>query len=178
MALILGIDPGSRLTGYGVINAVGNRLEYVASGCIRLDGSVPHSQRLKTIFRGMTEVIERHMPGECAVEEVFVGKSASSALKLGQARGSAIVACLHAELEVFEYPATRVKQALTGRGGADKTQVQHMVRVLLGLSEELQEDEGDALAIAVCHANTRHSLARVSQARNFRKGRYSGGTRG
>lgn len=171
MALILGIDPGSRFTGYGVINAVGNRLEYVSSGCIRL-GNAEHSERLKLIFRELCGVIETWAPQESAIEEVFLGKSVSSALKLGQARGSAMVACLHHDLPVSEYSARKVKQALTGSGGAGKEQVQHMVKVLLGISGTLQEDAGDALAIAICHANTRESLARVSSARAFRKGRF------
>ncbi len=172
MTLILGIDPGSRQTGYGVINAVGNRLEFVDCGCIRLRASDPHGDRLKTIFREMAAIIEREMPSECAVEEVFVGRSAASALKLGQARGSAMAACLHHDLALFEYPATRIKQALTGKGSAAKYQVQHMVRVLLGLSGELQEDAADALAVAICHANTRQNRVRVSQASRFRRGRY------
>lgn len=171
MALILGIDPGSRLTGYGIINAVGNRLEYVTCGCLRLT-QAEHPDRLKTIFRELSELIEQHAPQESAIEEVFLGKSVSSALKLGQARGSAMVACLHHDLPVHEYSARKVKQALTGSGAARKEQVQHMVRVLLGVSGDLQEDAADALAIAICHANTRESLVRVSSARGFSGGRF------
>lgn len=170
--LILGVDPGSRLTGYGIINAVGNRLVYVDCGCIRL-GNGSHPERLQTLFRELGTVIDRHCPQQCAVEDVFVGKSASSALKLGQARGSAMVACLDRDLPLSEYPARKVKQAVTGNGNASKEQVQHMVRVLLGLQGELQEDAGDALAVAICHANTRESLSRVTSARTFRRGRFS-----
>ena len=170
MALILGIDPGSRLTGYGIINAVNNRLEYVACGCIKLP-AVEHPQRLKLIFDGISQLIEQHMPQECAIEEVFLGKSVASALKLGQARGSAMVACLHHGLEVAEYSPRKVKQAIVGSGAADKAQVQHMIKVLLGLSGEVQADAADALAIAICHANTRVGMTRIAGARSFRGSR-------
>lgn len=171
MALILGIDPGSRLTGYGIINAVGNRLEYVTCGCIKLP-DVDHPQRLQQIFRNLCSIIEEFVPQECAIEEVFLGKSVSSALKLGQARGSAIVACMHHDLPVAEYSPRKVKQALVGNGSADKAQVQHMIKVLLGVTGEVQADAADALAIAICHANTRASLTRIAGARSFRKSRF------
>jgi crossover junction endodeoxyribonuclease RuvC len=170
MALILGVDPGSRLTGYGIINAVGNRLEYVTCGCIRLP-DVDHPQRLKQIFDSLCKIIEEYAPQECAIEEVFLGKSVSSALKLGQARGSAMVACLHHDLPVAEYSARKVKQALVGKGSAEKGQVQHMVKVLLGVAGNLQEDAADALAIAICHANTKASLLKIAGARSFSNGR-------
>ncbi len=170
MALILGIDPGSRLTGYGIVNAVGNRLEYVTCGCIRLP-DVDHPQRLKQIFNSLCSIIEQFLPQECAIEEVFLGKSVSSALKLGQARGAAMVACLHHDLPVAEYSPRKVKQALVGNGNADKVQVQHMVKVLLGVSGEVQEDAADALAIAICHANTKASLLKIAGARSFRNSR-------
>ncbi len=170
MALILGIDPGSRLTGYGIINALGNRLEYVTCGCIRLP-DVDHPQRLKQIFDSLGSIIEKYAPQECAIEEVFLGKSVSSALKLGQARGSAIVACMHYDLPVAEYSARKVKQALVGKGGAEKAQVQHMVKVLLGVTGDFQEDAADALAIAICHANTKASLLKIAGARSFRNSR-------
>ncbi len=171
MALILGIDPGSRVTGYGIVNAVGNRLEYVTCGCIRLP-DVDHPQRLKQIFDSLCQIIEQYCPQESAIEEVFLGKSVSSALKLGQARGSAMVACLHHDLPVAEYSPRKVKQALVGNGNADKTQVQHMIKVLLGVSGEVQADAADALAIAICHANTKASLVKVAGARSFRKSRH------
>ena len=170
MALILGVDPGSRLTGYGIINAVGNRLEYVTCGCIRLP-DVDHPQRLKQIFDSLCKIIEEYAPQECAIEEVFVGKSVSSALKLGQARGSAMVACLHHDLPVAEYSARKVKQALVGNGSAEKGQVQHMVKVLLGVAGNVQEDAADALAIAICHANTKASLLKIAGARSFSNSR-------
>ncbi|MDP1931210.1 MAG: crossover junction endodeoxyribonuclease RuvC [Gammaproteobacteria bacterium] len=170
MAMILGIDPGSRLTGYGIVNSVGNRLEYVTCGSIRLP-DVDHPQRLKQIFDSLCSIIEQFVPQECAIEEVFLGKSVSSALKLGQARGAAMVACLHHDLPVAEYSPRKVKQALVGNGSADKVQVQHMVKVLLGVSGEVQEDAADALAIAICHANTKASLLKVAGARSFRNSR-------
>lgn len=170
MALILGVDPGSRLTGYGIINAVGNRLEYVTCGCIRLP-DVDHPQRLKQIFDSLCKIIEEYAPQECAIEEVFLGKSVSSALKLGQARGSAMVACLHHDLPVAEYSARKVKQALVGNGSAEKGQVQHMVKVLLGVAGNVQEDAADALAIAICHANTKASMLKIAGARSFSNSR-------
>ncbi len=170
MALILGIDPGSRVTGYGLINASGNRLEYVDCGFIRT-GAGPLPNRLQQIFDGLSEVIERHCPQHAAIEEVFMGRNAASALKLGQARGSAIVACLHYNLSVDEYSARSVKQAIVGRGAAEKQQIQHMVKALLGISRDLQEDAADALAIAICHANTHASLVRMAGASRFSKRR-------
>jgi len=170
MALILGIDPGSRVTGYGIVNAVGNRLEYVTCGSIRLP-DVDHPQRLKRIFDSVCQIIEQYSPQESAIEEVFLGKSVSSALKLGQARGSAMVACLHHDLPVAEYSPRKVKQAIVGNGNADKAQVQHMIKVLLGVTGEVQSDAADALAIAICHANTKASLIKVAGARSFRKSR-------
>lgn len=170
MALILGIDPGSRITGYGIVNAVGNRLEYVTCGSIRLP-DVGHPQRLKKIFDSVCQIIEEFSPQESAIEEVFLGKSVSSALKLGQARGSAMVACLHHDLSVAEYSPRKVKQALVGNGNADKAQVQHMIKVLLGVTGEVQADAADALAIAICHANTKASLIKVAGARSFRNSR-------
>lgn len=171
MTLILGIDPGSRATGYGVIESVGNRLKYVTSGCIRPTPG-DHPGRLKDIFRGLTAIIEQYSPQECAIEEVFLGKSVSSALKLGQARGGAMVACLQFDLPVAEYPARTVKQSVTGSGSADKTQVQHMIRVLLGLQGKLQADAADALAVAVCHANSRAALVKLGAARSFSRRRF------
>lgn len=170
MALIIGVDPGSRITGYGIINAVGNRLEYVTCGCIRLP-AVEHPQRLKLIFDSLCRVIEQYSPQESAIEEVFLGKSVSSALKLGQARGSAMLACLHNDLSVAEYSPRKVKQAIVGNGNADKAQVQHMIKVLLGVSGAVQADAADALAIAICHANTKSNLVKVAGARSFRKSR-------
>ncbi|MBT8145368.1 MAG: crossover junction endodeoxyribonuclease RuvC [Gammaproteobacteria bacterium] len=170
MAIILGIDPGSRITGYGLINATGNKLEYVACGAVKTVGdSLP--ERLQQIFEGLNAVIEQHCPQQAAIEEVFMGRNAAAALKLGQARGSAIIACLQHGLPLEEYSARKVKQAIVGRGGAEKHQVQHMVKALLGISDNLQEDAADALAVAICHANTQAGLIRMAGARRFSKRR-------
>jgi len=170
MAIILGIDPGSRVTGFGLINSVGSRLEYIDCGCIRTS-SDKQPERLLTIFSELNKVIETHSPQQAAIEEVFVGRNVQSALKLGQARGSAIVACLSQGLPVGEYSPRQVKQALVGAGGADKGQVQHMVKALLSISDTIAEDAADALAIAICHANTQAGLVRMAGAGAFSRRR-------
>tara|TARA_R110002073_G_scaffold94439_2_gene219629 strand:+ start:452 stop:970 length:519 start_codon:yes stop_codon:yes gene_type:complete len=171
MAIILGIDPGSRVTGYGLINSVGNKLEYIHCGCVKTNSS-SQPDRLKTIFLEIRQVIEEYSPQQAAVEEVFMGKNPSSALKLGQARGSAMVACLSQDLPVAEYSARKVKQAVVGAGGADKLQVQHMVKALLRISDTIAEDAADALAVAICHANTEASLIRMAGAKSFSRKRF------
>ena len=153
MALILGIDPGSRITGFGIVREGRNGCEYVTSGCIRL-GSGPFPERLKQIFDGLSELIGQYQPQVLSIEQVFMARNPDSALKLGQARGAAIVAAVHAGLEVHEYSARQVKQAVVGTGAADKAQVQHMVTQLLGLSGTPQEDAADALANALCHSHS------------------------
>ncbi|MBE9398425.1 crossover junction endodeoxyribonuclease RuvC [Pontibacterium sp. N1Y112] len=169
--LILGIDPGSRITGYGVINSVGSKNEYVASGCIRIKGdALP--ERLQQVFEGVTEVISRYCPQEMAIEQVFMARNADSALKLGQARGVAIVAGTNQELPIYEYAARKVKQSVVGNGSADKAQVQHMVAHILKLPGLPQVDAADGLAIALCHAHTRTNLVQMAGARSNRKGRW------
>ncbi len=170
MAIILGIDPGSRVTGYGLINVVGNKFEYVACGCIRTETKLL-PERLKIIYAGINEVIACYSPSQSAIEEVFMGRNAQAALKLGQARGSAMVACLSNELPVSEYSARAVKQAVVGTGAADKTQVQHMVKAILRISDTMAEDAADALAVAICHANTSASLIKMAGAKSFSRGR-------
>ena len=150
---ILGIDPGSRLTGYGVLQVDGSSIKYLASGCIR-PGVGPFVERLADIYRGVEEIIATHGPAELAIEEVFLARNPASALKLGQARGVAIAAAVAQGLDVHEYAARKVKQTLVGTGRASKEQVQHMVRVLLGLPAAPGADAADALAIAICHVNT------------------------
>ena len=151
--LVLGIDPGSRRTGYGLLAVRDRSVGYVASGCIKAEiGDMP--QRLGIIYRGVTELIDQFNPTELAIEEVFLAKNASSALKLGQARGVAIAAAVAGELPVYEYAAKRVKQSLVGTGRGSKEQVAHMVRILLKLPGAPQADAADALAIALCHVNT------------------------
>jgi len=147
---ILGIDPGSIKTGFGVIEVRGTQIFYIASGVIRLPRK-PLPERLGIIFQSVQEIMQEHQPDEMAVEEVFLAKNPSSALKLGQARGAAITACVNKGLPVSEYAARLVKQSLVGSGAADKSQIQYMVTKLLKLSAEPGEDAADALAIAICH---------------------------
>lgn len=170
MAIILGIDPGSRVTGYGLINAVGNKLEYVGCGCIRTQ-TQDLPQRLQIIHAELLKVIEQFSPQQSAIEEVFMGRNASAALKLGQARGAAMVACLSNGLPVAEYSPRKVKQAVVGNGAADKAQVQHMVKALLSISDNIAEDAADALAVAICHANTQAGLIRMAGAKSFSRKR-------
>ncbi len=171
MALILGIDPGSRKTGFGIINVVGDRHDYITSGVIRLPTDRDLPERLRVIFDSVSEIIETHSPQQVAVEQVFMAKNADAALKLGQARGAAIVACVAQGMEVDEYSARQIKQAVVGTGAAKKEQVQHMVKVLLKLPAMPQEDAADALAAAICHAHTRASLVNLAGAKGVRRGR-------
>ncbi len=157
MTLILGIDPGSRITGYGVIRDTGRGCEYVASGCIRT-GSGELPVRLDAVFAGISQVIELYQPGLMGIEQVFMARNADSALKLGQARGAAIVAATRAGLPVSEYSATQIKSAVVGSGRAAKEQVQMMVMHLLKLTQKPQIDASDALAVALCHAHHRQTL--------------------
>lgn len=169
--LILGIDPGSRKTGYGLVERRGSKVAYVASGVIRIPADLTLPERLKVIFASVTEIIGQYRPSQMAVEQVFMAKSAGSALKLGQARGAAIVAGVSCDLEVFEYETRKIKQSVVGTGAADKLQVQHMVKALLQLPQVPQEDAADALAVALCHANTQQNLIHLTPARRFRRGR-------
>jgi len=163
MRRILGIDPGSRVTGYGIIESDGNHSVHVGSGFIRLNhGGLP--ERLGTIFQEITSLIASHQPTEMAIEDVFVSKNAGSALKLGQARGAAICAGVTAGLPVSEYSPRTIKQAVVGSGAADKHQVQHMVKRLLCLSCELSFDQSDALAVALSHAHTGTTLNKLASA--------------
>jgi len=150
---ILGIDPGSRITGYGVIATNGHAVGFVACGTIRTAGETDFSRRLLTIFQDLCEVISLHGPEVAAVEDMFVDRNPRSALKLGQARGAAVVAALHNNLAVYDYPARTVKQSVAGYGQAEKGQVQQMVRTLLGLDAIPSQDAADALAVAICHAH-------------------------
>lgn len=161
MAIILGIDPGSRITGYGVIKKVGAKSEYIGSGCIRVQGDELAS-RLKQIFDGVSEIIHQYQPTDFAIEQVFMAKNPDSALKLGQARGAAIVAATAFDLPVAEYSARQIKQSVVGKGSADKSQVQHMVTYLLSLASKPQADAADALAVALCHNHTQQSLIKMS----------------
>jgi crossover junction endodeoxyribonuclease RuvC len=167
--VIIGIDPGSRITGYGLIRVEGNQTFYLASGCIRITEENPGA-RLQQIHAGLKLIVQQHQPIEAAIEQIFVHQNPGSALKLGQARGAAIVAL---ELPVAEYSARQVKQSVVGYGAARKEQVQHMVRQILKLKERLQADAADALAIALCHAHTRLSLQKITGIMPARKKRSS-----
>lgn len=157
MTIILGIDPGSRITGYGVVREQQRRLEYIDSGCIRSSNGTL-SERLLQIFNGVCLLMEKYTPDEVAIEQVFMHKNVSSALKLGHARGVAMVACASHRVAVSEYAARQVKQTVVGYGAADKIQVQHMVVNLLTLSASPQADAADALAIAICHSHMRSRI--------------------
>ena len=161
---ILGLDPGSRRTGYGVIERRGADWVHVAHGCVTV-ATVERSlaERLRVIFEGLRDLIAAHGPGEVAVERVFVNRNVDSALKLGQARGAALCAVPQG-LPVYEYAPRAIKLALVGSGAAEKAQVAHMIRTLLGLQGRIAPDASDALAVAICHAHSRrlHELAAQS----------------
>ncbi len=150
---IIGIDPGSRITGYGIITAHGSAMEFVSCGTIRTGREAVFSERLRLIHQGLCEVIARHRPQVAAVEDLFMAANPRSALKLGQARGAAVLAALLNDLRVYDYTPRAVKQAVAGYGQAEKSQVQHMVTVLLNLNKTPSSDAADALAVAICHAD-------------------------
>ena len=159
---ILGIDPGSRRTGIGVIDvAADGRMVHIHHAPLSLMKAEDFPRRLRLLLDGLWALIDEHRPHEVAIEQVFLSNNAMSALKLGQARGAAIAACVARDLVVAEYAAKEVKLALVGKGGADKAQVQHMVGVMLNLKDKLQADAADALAVAITHAHVRASAARL-----------------
>ena len=155
---ILGIDPGSRKTGYGLIENTGNRTRHLASGCIQLNERDQLSDRLSMLSRELEQLIEEFRPDCGAVEKVFFAKNAQSALTLGHARGVILLKFSERHLPIHEYQALKVKQTVVGVGRANKDQIQHMVRILLNLQNSLQEDEADALAVAITHAHLGLSL--------------------
>lgn len=159
MTIIIGIDPGSRFTGYGVISWEKNQSHYVDSGCLSI-ASYSLSERLQKIFVGLQAIVQLHQPDEAAIEQVFIHQNPGSALKLGQARGAAMVAL---GATISEYSARQIKQSVVGYGAAGKAQVQHMVKRLLNISIDLKADAADALAVALCHAHTRFSLQKIEQ---------------
>lgn len=161
MSLIIGIDPGSRLTGYGIIERDGAKLRFVDAGTIRTETS-EMPERLKRIFAGIERIVKFHGPTEAAVEQVFMAQNPDSALKLGQARGAAIAALVNLDLQVAEYTARQIKQSVVGYGAADKEQVQLMVMKLLNLSIKPQQDAADALAAAICHAHASGSMTKFA----------------
>ena len=173
MGLILGIDPGSRITGYGLIEVIGQQTRYVESGCLRLQATAL-ADRLRQLYVQLTEIIEQYRPDQMAIEQVFMASNPDSALKLGQARGVAIVATACQNIPVAEYSARQVKKAVVGRGAADKQQVQHMIKILLNIPHKLQADAADALGIALCHAHAQHFQQIVGQTGRIQAGRLQG----
>lgn len=153
MTRILGIDPGSRLTGFGIIDSKKQQLVFVTCGCIRLQAEAM-PVRLQEIYTSIDQIVQQYHPTVLAIEQVFMHNNANSALKLGQARGVAIVSCVQHGLSVYEYAPNQIKQVVVGQGHAHKEQVQHMVKALLCLSDLPQTDAADALAVAICHAHT------------------------
>lgn len=162
MTIILGIDPGSRITGYGVIIAEGRGWRYLDSGCIRMKTEDALPDRVKTIFAGVSEIIRRWQPTQASVEQVFLAKNPDSALKLGQARGAALAAIVSNDISVAEYSARQIKLSVVGTGAAEKVQVQHMVMRLLSLETAPQADAADALAAALCHAHMGSNMSRMA----------------
>ncbi|HUO21795.1 MAG TPA: crossover junction endodeoxyribonuclease RuvC [Caulobacteraceae bacterium] len=159
---ILGLDPGLRHTGWGVISVQGSRLSHVAHGVIRPDDALPLAERLIALFDGVTQVIAQHGPHEAAIEETFVNVNPASTLKLGHARAAAMIAPAKAGLPVAEYAATVVKKAVVGTGGADKAQVAFMIKRLLPAAGDAKADAADALAVAICHAHARTARGRAA----------------
>ena len=168
---ILGIDPGSRAAGYGVIEVAGSRLDFICCGVIRVNTRNSFPERLLEIYQGVSEVIADQRPDQVAIEEVFMAKNPSSALKLGHARGVLMLAALQEKIPLGEYSPRQIKQAVAGYGNADKVQVQHMVKVLLRLPSAPQEDAADALAAALCHAHTQQSMINMAGAKSVRRRR-------
>jgi crossover junction endodeoxyribonuclease RuvC len=167
---ILGIDPGLRITGFGVIEQSGSRLQYVTSGCVR-SGSGELAARLKVLLDGLAGIIDQHRPEQVVIEKVFVNVNPHSTLQLGQARGSAICAAVIAGLPVAEYTALQIKKAVVGKGHAKKEQVQHMVRRLLALPGDPSHDAADALACAICHAHVSGLGLLLNKKITMKKGR-------
>jgi len=156
---IIGIDPGLRRTGWGIIETLGNSLRFVASGTVTSDGEMDLASRLCQLHDGLAEIIHAYRPDEAAVEQTFVNKDATATLKLGQARGIAMLVPARAGLRVAEYAPNAVKKAVIGVGHGDKQQIQMMLKVLMPKAEFKGSDAADALAIAICHAHNRGSLA-------------------
>ncbi len=172
---ILGIDPGSRMTGFGVIDVINRQQHYVASGCIKTVAGSPLVDRIHVIVTHLWEVIDTYKPNQAAIEKVFVNVNPAATLMLGQARGAAIAALTTKELPVYEYTALQVKKAVVGHGKAAKEQVQHMVVTLLGLDGAPSSDAADALAVAIAHAHLSSSITRQLQLdhSSMKKGRFT-----
>jgi len=170
MIRILGIDPGSRLTGFGIIEVQANRLQCVSTGCVKITGD-DLAGKLKVIFEGISQLVAEFQPQEVAIENIFMYRNADSALKLGQARGAAISAVSVQSIPVHEYTPSEIKKAVVGKGNASKEQVQHMIKALLSLNRIPQSDAADALAVALCHGHLRNQPLQLERRR--RKGRWT-----
>lgn len=169
MTIILGIDPGSRITGYGLIKEADRKIEYIDSGCIRTSPEGKLSDKLLQIYDGICQLMDHYAPSEVAIEQVFMHENPNSALKLGHARGVAMVAAASHRVTVSEYSAREIKQTVVGYGAAEKTQVSQMVVYLLSLNKVPQSDAADALAIAICHSHSRHKLSALIGRRRIRR---------
>ncbi len=156
--IILGVDPGTRITGFGIIRSQNSQIQVLDYGTIRPPANAPLAKRYLAIFEALCHLIAKYQPQGLAVETQFVQKNVQSALKLGMARGACLIAAAQADIEVFEYAPTRAKKSVVGKGHASKSQMQKMIRLLLNITEEVQEDAADALAIALCH---HHSLSLI-----------------
>ena len=172
MTVILGIDPGSNVTGYGIIRQNANQLSYISSGCIRIKEKVL-SQRLQNIYQNISIVVQKYSPDEVGIEDVFVHHNPRGSIQLGQARGVAIVAASQDDIPVYEYSPRSIKKAVVGYGAADKDQVQNMVKRLLCIHEPLASDASDALAVALCHAFHRKTIRLFSQDKKQNEGTVS-----
>jgi crossover junction endodeoxyribonuclease RuvC len=163
--LVLGIDPGTAITGYGLVHEQDDGLSLVECGVVTTPSSQPLPERLQTIYRGLSDVVRRFQPEEAAVEELFFSRNVRTALSVGQARGVALLALVDAGLPIYEYKPLEIKQAVAGYGGADKQQVQEMVRMLLDLEQVPQPDDAaDAVAVAVCHIHSARMAALIADA--------------
>lgn len=159
---ILGIDPGSQITGFGLVDVLGSVTRPIEWGGIKTSGD--HCARLREIFAGVAAIVREYQPTEIAIERVFIHRNADSALKLGQARAAALCATFQSDIPVFEYAARHIKKAVAGAGGAHKTQIQHMVKMILGIRSEIEPDAADALAAAICHVHERGTRVLIDRA--------------
>jgi crossover junction endodeoxyribonuclease RuvC len=151
--IVLGVDPGSKITGYGLIKKDNNSLTCIDAGTISSSDKAPFYRKIHNIFRSMVEIMERYQPDEMAIEDVFFAKNVKSSLKLGHARGAALIAAVDCDVKIFEYTPLEIKKSVVGYGRATKDQIRAMVKVILNLKKQLGPDSSDALAAAICHLN-------------------------
>jgi len=151
--LVLGVDPGSRITGYGLIERKNNQMICIHAGTISSSGKIPFYERIHKIFQSMVEIMELYQPQEMAIEDIFFAKNVKSSMKLGHARGAALIAAVNCGIKVFEYTPLEIKKAVVGYGRASKDQIRSMVQVILKLRTQFGSDTSDALATAICHLN-------------------------